>query len=126
MAAVSTLLANIVRLPVSAYSHIHHNRLILTVIKIPDKSLDAERPSDESESSEDECQPMTEEPERVEGLCESENEDLAPIRPLPTRRRRLSTYESSDSVLDLEDDEIGVSARPESRLHTYMGTPRSR
>ncbi|KAI0085904.1 vacuolar amino acid permease [Irpex rosettiformis] len=108
MAATSTFLAYLVRLP------------------IPDKSLDSQRPPDQELQSDDDSQTMMQEPEgRAYDFYESEEEDLAPIRPLPTRRRRLSTYESSDSVLDLEDDEIGGSARPESHLHAHMGSFRS-
>jgi hypothetical protein len=63
--------------------------------------------------------------DRRPDTSDNEDEDVPPIRPLPTRRRRLSTYESSDSVLDLEDDEIGGSARPAGVLHNAMGLSRS-
>ena len=44
---------------------------------------------------------------------EEEEESEAVSRLLPGRRprRRLSTYESSDGGMDLEDDVIGGSAR---------------
>lgn len=106
--------------------------LPLTVHQIPDKELDSDRPAEQPTPSDTESTGRTvvEEPEQGadEFHDESEGENTVPaIRPLPTtQRRRLSTYESSDSVLDLEDDEIGGSARPQSHLHVHMGTPRSR
>ncbi|KAI9069434.1 vacuolar amino acid permease [Trametes sanguinea] len=119
MAAVSTLLAYIVRLP------------------IPDKPLDQPRPrsrsinelpnphpanpaelAEEIRESVASPEPATElsdedtdeQTERGEDDEEEEGRGV-PIRTRAPRRRRLSTYESSEGVLDLEDPEIGGSAR---------------
>lgn len=137
MAAGSTFLAYLARLPVSLPLHL---RLICPnrFSQIPDKSLDSTRPrgmsvnvpspQPEEQSVRENPLEITEEPEELEDDAHHEDEDdhadLPPMRvtPIP-RRRRLSTYESSDSILDLEDDEIGGSARPRSVLRSYMGSP---
>ncbi|KAI8974212.1 vacuolar amino acid permease [Trametes punicea] len=120
MAAVSTLLAYIVRLP------------------IPDKPLDQPRPRSRSINEVPNPQPanapnLAEEiaesgvgpetavdlsDEDVEAQSERGNEDededddgCPPITTRAPRRRRLSTYESSEGIMDLEDPDIGGSAR---------------
>ncbi|CAL1703142.1 unnamed protein product [Somion occarium] len=111
MAAVSTFLAYLARLP------------------IPDKSLDSARPrslSVEGIGPEPAPQPINpleetqdddEDEEEVEevAVSEEEEESVLPTRPaIPVRRpRRMSTYESSDGILDLES---GGSARPKSHF----------
>ncbi|KAH9857446.1 vacuolar amino acid permease [Lenzites betulinus] len=110
LAAVATLLAYIVRLP------------------IPDQTLDQPRPRPRSVNELPNPHPATAaelEEELEEGAEEStvnatelsDESDLdieAGLPPIPVRRprrRRLSTYESSDGGMDLEDDVIGGSAR---------------
>lgn len=57
---------------------------------------------------------ISEDPEEgAELYHDSDDEDLPPMRPaMPKRKRRLSTYESSEGGNDLESDTIGGSARP--------------
>ncbi|KAI0713744.1 MFS general substrate transporter [Earliella scabrosa] len=108
MAAVSTLLAYIVRLP------------------IPDKPLDQPRPRPHSvaelpnphptpaQLAEETQQPPTETDvsmETTEDDTDDEGVDGVPPIRVPPKRRRLSTYESSDGGMDLEDEVIGGSAR---------------
>ncbi|KAH9890458.1 vacuolar amino acid permease [Cubamyces lactineus] len=120
MAAVSTLLAYIVRLP------------------IPDKPLDQPRPRSRSvnelpnphpANAAELAEEIAESTARPEEAPELSDEDLEaqsnsveeedgddddscpPITTRAPRRRRLSTYESSDGIMDLEDEEIGGSAR---------------
>ncbi|KAI0355184.1 vacuolar amino acid permease [Trametes cingulata] len=116
LAAVSTLLAYLVRLP------------------IPDKPLDQPRPRSRSinelpnphpatpadlaeEIAESADAPAATElsDEDIEaGSKDSDDEDddgLPPIRTRAPQRRRLSTYESSDGGMDLEDERYGGSAR---------------
>ncbi len=47
----------------------------------------------------------------LEAEDEEEGEAVSPLLPARPLRRRLSTYESSDGGMDLEDDVIGGSAR---------------
>ncbi|KIJ06515.1 hypothetical protein PAXINDRAFT_164671 [Paxillus involutus ATCC 200175] len=100
LAACSTFLAYIARLPV------------------PEKSLDKnprKKPNDASDASQAEAQ--TPRPPVEEQAFLSDNEDdvsmgVSPVqqsRKLP--RRRLSGFESTDGTLDLESDIIGGSAR---------------
>ncbi|RPD55294.1 vacuolar amino acid permease [Lentinus tigrinus ALCF2SS1-7] len=116
MAAVSTLLAYIVRLP------------------IPDKPLDQPRPRTRSLSELPNPHPRTpgELAEETQGSAEATeledegsgaediNDDDDEVRPMLgqtiPKRRRLSTYESSDGGMDLEDDVIGGSARRASMI----------
>ncbi|KAI0684014.1 vacuolar amino acid permease, partial [Cytidiella melzeri] len=122
MAATSTFLAYFVRLPASDVTVLHCANGAHNTDQIPEKSLD-ERPDDQPQQSEPRISP--EDPEEgADELHGSEDEDVPPIRALPVKRRRLSTFESSDSILNYEDDEIGGSARPRSVLNTAMGTPR--
>ncbi|KAI0344962.1 MFS general substrate transporter [Trametopsis cervina] len=118
LAACSTFLAYLARLP------------------IPDKSLESEKPLERRRSqaqiasaetpSESTIQ-TTEEPEAgADEYHDSEDDEVAPIRPRRTPHRRLSTYESIDSIMNLEDDEVGGSARPQSVLHTAMGSSQGR
>ncbi|OSD02159.1 vacuolar amino acid permease [Trametes coccinea BRFM310] len=118
MAAVSTLLAYIVRLP------------------IPDKPLDQPRPRSRSINElpnphpanpaelAEEIRESVASPEPAVELSDEDTDEQTergedneeegrgvPIRTRAPRRRRLSTYESSEGVLDLEDPEIGGSAR---------------
>ncbi|CDO71943.1 hypothetical protein BN946_scf184940.g90 [Trametes cinnabarina] len=118
MAAGSTFLAYIVRLP------------------IPDKPLDQPRPRSRSINELPNPHPasaaeLAEEiresvagPEQATELSEEDTDEQSdlgeddeeetrgvPIKTRAPRRRRLSTYESSEGVLDLEDPEIGGSAR---------------
>ncbi len=48
---------------------------------------------------------------------DGDEDSLPPIRPMQ-KRRRLSTYESSDGGMDLEGEEYGGSARPRSIPNT--------
>ncbi|KAI0668302.1 vacuolar amino acid permease [Trametes maxima] len=120
MASVSTFLAYLVRLP------------------IPDKPLDQPRPRthsvdelpnphptnpaelrEELEESADvrareDVTELAEDRDDVEAQSRSGSDDedgLPPIRTQAPKRRRLSTYESSDGGMDLEDPKIGGSAR---------------
>ncbi|KIP03380.1 hypothetical protein PHLGIDRAFT_121639 [Phlebiopsis gigantea 11061_1 CR5-6] len=97
MAACSTFLAYLARLP------------------IPDKSLDAG--PERAPSVHENPLEVTEGPAEDDAE-EREHEDAVPIpvRPqlYPKRRRRLSMYESTDGGQDLEHEEIGGSARPVS------------
>jgi len=108
MSAVATFIAYCARLP------------------IPDKYLDSQPrrlsfsarppPSAESSGTSTPVNPLeeTEETEEPESSAiDGEHDDSVPP-PRPTFRRgqrRLSTYESSDGIMDLEGDEIGGSAR---------------
>ena len=138
MAACFTFLAYLARLPVRASSIRPCIQPLNTMIQIPDKTLDSGRPRGRSING-DSQPPQTaslenplevsEEPEDASDAFpddeHDEQEDVPPIRPHTfPRRRRLSTYESSDGVQDLEDPEIGGSARPESVLHKSMNSPR--
>ncbi|CCM04545.1 uncharacterized protein FIBRA_06726 [Fibroporia radiculosa] len=104
MAAGSTFLAYIVRLP------------------IPDKPLERTRPrstsygavssahsapthANETESSIDNDGPHA---------SDDDEDAIPPLRTRGPRPRRLSTYESSDGGMDLESDTIGGSARADS------------
>lgn len=56
--------------------------------------------------------------EEEESTVEEPEEDSGDLHPLPsnprviyTKRRRLSTFESNDGIMDLESDVIGGSAR---------------
>lgn len=88
-------------------------RLVLILFQIPEKTLEHSprrpRPDEESEVS-----PPTSVPETpFDSADEEDIEDLpTPSKKIP--RRRLSTFESADSVMDLESDRIGGSARPRS------------
>ncbi|KAH8100375.1 MFS general substrate transporter [Cristinia sonorae] len=95
-------------------------------IPIPDKSLDSSSPRGRS-ISEDETTTARQQPASgistprnpLEETEETDfedsavaNDDESPTRPpIQQGRRRLSTYESQDGVMDLEGDEIGGSAR---------------
>ncbi|KAM5542022.1 hypothetical protein V8D89_004332 [Ganoderma adspersum] len=108
-AAVATLAAYIVRLP------------------IPDKPLDQPRPRAHSVDELPNPHPTPAELEEElagssSGITSAdlseveveEEEEVEPVSPLLVGRRprrRLSTYESSDGGMDLEDDVIGGSAR---------------
>lgn len=100
VAAASTLLAYLVRLP------------------IPEKSLEYQpRPKVLNESPTD----ISEEPRSVPASTtespfetsdeEEDHEPLPALRTQDRRPRRLSTYESSDGGMDLESDTIGGPAR---------------
>lgn len=148
MAAVSTFLAYLVRLPVRAcpppfvvgiptrftFGSTH---CLLLLLQIPDKPLDQPRPRTRSSGELPNPHPtpaeFAEESRNADGLpanvevvqnhddesdssdAEGEDErvDIPPVSQSPKRprRRRLSTYESSDGAMDLEDDFIGGSAR---------------
>lgn len=103
MAACSTFLAYLARLP------------------IPDKSLDKEPQGPGTSRTEVSPRrpenPLEETAEPEDGAPPYHDEDdedtHAPLPPPRSqRRRRLSTYESAEGVLDLESPEIGGSARP--------------
>lgn len=81
---------------------------------------------------------FTEEPEELEDGVDDEHEAedeheveserteaVPPMRipPLFPRRRRLSTYESQESIMNLEDDEFGGSARPRSAARSAASSP---
>lgn len=71
-------------------------------------------------------------PERDESAVSADDEDdqasaVAPLRPRPIfPRRRLSTFESSEGGMDLEDETIGGSARSFASTRLYIGSPSSR
>lgn len=101
-------------------SLVHSKATLTTRSQIPDKSLDAPPPPErepagrsDPESRENPLEVTDDPEESAEELHASEDEDVPAIRPPLTgkRRRRLSTYESSDGGMDLENDEIGGSAR---------------
>lgn len=97
----------------------------MSPLQIPEKSLDKERddspqqrPSGDVEAAGGQGPVVNgDEPEDDEDSS-PERDPVPPIRPSPRpRRRRLSTYESVDSGVNLEDDRIGGSARtPPTRL----------
>jgi len=105
MASVSTFLAYLVRLP------------------IPDKPLDTSRPRTRSVGAQTAPSAATDGSNGVESPfdsdedeepAEGETDSIVPSLPTkvpPRRPRRLSTYESVDSGMDLESDHIGGSAR---------------
>ncbi|KZT19182.1 MFS general substrate transporter [Neolentinus lepideus HHB14362 ss-1] len=116
-AACSTLLAYIARLPVRNHS------IIFSVI--PDKELEGSprkepRPNEhvDSEASTP-AQSATVTPSTsIPGTPASETGNATNLtRPTlqkvvaSRRARRLSTYESADAIMDLEDDKVGRSAR---------------
>ena len=116
LAAASTFLAYLARLPVghvSASLCPSHND---PLVQIPDKSLDS-APRKGSTSAPEPEPPITppENPleETVDAVEDAPDDDdaLPPMRP-PRKVRRLSTYESSDGGMDLEGEEYGGSARP--------------
>ncbi|KAI5119530.1 hypothetical protein M0805_002552 [Coniferiporia weirii] len=114
-AAVSTFLSYLVRLP------------------IPEKSLDEPRgevtrkPSMHIESGAPPAGDQDQQERSANALAYVESDDeegeehtqVADVRPsvpnpraiAPGRRRRLSTYESNDAIMDLESDVVGGSAR---------------
>ena len=94
--------------------------------QIPDKPLDQPRPRPHSvaelpnphptpaQLAEETQQPPTEtdvSTETTEDDTDDEGVDGVPPIRVPPKRRRLSTYESSDGGMDLEDEVIGGSAR---------------
>ena len=99
------------------------------MIQIPDKPLDQPRPRAHSVDELPNPHPTPAELEEElagssSGITsadlseveveEEEEEEAEPVSPLLVGRRprrRLSTYESSDGGMDLEDDVIGGSAR---------------
>ncbi|KAF9239086.1 major facilitator superfamily domain-containing protein [Melanogaster broomeanus] len=99
LAACSTFLAYIVRLP------------------IPEKSLDStpgKKPNGASDASRAEAQTPRSPVEEQEVFSEDEDDTSvgAPGQQVPKpRRRRLSCFESTEGTLDLESDTIGGSAR---------------
>ncbi|EKM56125.1 uncharacterized protein PHACADRAFT_184826 [Phanerochaete carnosa HHB-10118-sp] len=113
MAACSTFLAYLARLP------------------IPDKSLDIEpegRGTTRTEISPRRPEnPLEETAEPEEGAepyhnGEDEEDSLPSPRPPAPRRRRLSTYESYQGGMDLESPEIGGTARPAQRPRRSLST----
>lgn len=133
LAACSTLLAYIARLPVRRNLSFASRPLTKRPIsQIPDKSLDGGRPR--GGSTGDEPRSVAAPPENplevtgdpddtddtdVEAISDHDDDEdnLPPIRPMQ-KRRRLSTYESSDGGMDLEGEEYGGSARPRSVPNT--------
>ncbi|KAF9009700.1 vacuolar amino acid permease [Cyathus striatus] len=107
-AACATLLAYLVRLP------------------IPDKALEHRprptRTEVNAESSESSVSPQSESPIESPIYSDDEENDI-PATPRKIPRRRLSTYESTESGMDLENARIGGSARP--NLGRSPRTPRS-
>jgi hypothetical protein len=120
MAASSTFLAYLARLPVSSVLPSLMGSVLTYVTQIPDKNLDAPTPPPrtptipDNRSSRENALEISEDPEEgAEPYHDSEDEDLPSMRPpMPKRKRRLSTYESSEGGNDLESDTIGGSARP--------------
>ena len=104
----------------SVVSAKHSFILLLTPAQIPDKNLDNEPQGPAENSAEPRENPLEETAEPEEGAApyrdeveeEEEGEPLPLPRTPPKRRRRLSTYESSDGYMDLESPEIGGTARP--------------
>ncbi|TDL18944.1 MFS general substrate transporter [Rickenella mellea] len=115
-AACSTFLAYLVRLP------------------IPEKALDySETPEPRIAQDADTTQPPDlVHSERDESALSADDEDdqesaVPPLRPRPIfPRRRLSTFESSEGGMDLEDETIGGSARSFTSTRLYIGSPTSR
>jgi len=103
MAAVSTFVAYLARLPIPDKKLDRKPRPQSAVIDGPLASAPLNPPLNPLEETEDADNGVVE---------EEEEEEVPPIRP-PIRipRRRLSTYQSSDGGMDLESDTIGGSAR---------------
>lgn len=87
-------------------------------LAIPDKTLDSTRPRGRSVSAAAAAEPRTASPVTNESPLDSDDEhsaeaddDMPALRTADWRPRRLSTYESSESYMDLESDVIGGSAR---------------
>ncbi|KAI0738091.1 major facilitator superfamily domain-containing protein [Daedaleopsis nitida] len=113
MAAVSTLLAYIVRLPIPDQPLDQPRPRARSVGELPNPHPDAAQLAEET--GEERARVSPEDPSASTTEVEEEDDEdeyVPPIRGAqrPTRRR-LSTYESSDGWMDLEDDRIGGSAR---------------
>lgn len=126
VAMCSTLMAYIVRLPVSFASNHTLWSIGSHVVQIPDKSLDEPEPAGpppqtpQHPSQADVANNHSTVTSPLETPLDSDDEDRderTPIlrtrdsRPDLKRPRRLSGYESVDGVMDLESDVIGGSAR---------------
>ncbi|KAF8842637.1 MFS general substrate transporter [Paxillus ammoniavirescens] len=121
LAACSTFLAYIARLPVSGPLKFHARFCIESggaFFQVPEKSLDKnprKKPNDALDASQAEAQ--TPRPPVEEQALLSDHEDDVSTRVSPVQqgrklpRRRLSGFESTEGTLDLESDSIGGSAR---------------
>ncbi|THH21242.1 hypothetical protein EUX98_g8426 [Antrodiella citrinella] len=117
MAATATFIAYCARLPIPDKSlDSSPRRLSLSHAPPPTASTSATSSGTSTPINPLEVTEETEEPD-TSALAIHENNDehddnVPPPRPSIRRgRRRLSTYESSDGIMDLEGDDIGGSAR---------------
>lgn len=82
----------------------------LTATQIPDKELERPQKKNDKASTHSDARALSSVPNPS---TDSEDDSVVdpPVRRQGMRPRRLSTYESTEAVMDLENDTIGGSAR---------------
>ncbi|EJF58032.1 MFS general substrate transporter [Dichomitus squalens LYAD-421 SS1] len=104
-AAIATLAAYLVRLPIPDKILDQPRPRPRSIAELPNPNPTPAQLAEELSASQDTSAVTTESDES------DDDEPVSPLLPKRSHRRRLSTYESSDGGMDLEDEVIGGSAR---------------